>query len=76
MMFSCPQVDVPGLFLKLRAAYEVGLTVIIPRRHRHDVLTRLEEKRRGEEWLRDMAKDNIKYAETVLRMLELALEGT
>lgn len=68
--------DLATLFLKLKAAYDVGLNVILPLRHKHHVLARLKQNKRGERWLASMHRQGeIQYADNVVELLHMSLEG-
>lgn len=58
--------------MKLKAAYDVGLLVILPLLNKVDV----DRGTATAEWLVDMlSKGMIQYADDVLDVLRLALEG-
>lgn len=52
------------------------LIAIIPMRNKVDVEIRADEKKEGDEWLWEMIEEGrIQYADDVLDLLKLALEG-
>lgn len=68
------QVSLSGLLLKLKAANDLGITVVVPRRQLEDLLA-LREKE-GYAWLLSMMEDRrLLYADNVMELLELLLEG-
>lgn len=70
------QVCFKGLIKKLKAAYDLDLTVIVPKRQEKDIVSYINLHQEDEPWLAVMADcGNILFAEDVLELLELALEG-
>lgn len=69
---SSLQVNLKCLFWKLKAANDLELTVIVPEQHRADLLNQANQY----PWVLIMiALDRLLFADNVMELLELGLEG-